>query len=98
VGQPILAAAGFQPASSTPDEFLGLRCANPEGHEAKENSCSATADLSRFESRLKGGCLGFGLSCGRQSCLQAAFQAAFSIHGEFLGLRWMMHRDTKPEK
>jgi len=31
--------------------------------------------------------LGFGLSCGRQSCLQAAFQAAFSIRDEFLGLR-----------
>jgi hypothetical protein len=25
--------------------------------------------------------------CGRQSCLQAAFQAAFSIRVEFLGLR-----------
>jgi hypothetical protein len=27
-----------------------------------------------------------GLSCGRQSCLQAAFQAACSIRDEFLGL------------
>jgi hypothetical protein len=42
----------------------------------------------------------FGLSCGRQSCLQAAFQAAFepepafqaafSIRDEFLGLRSTM--------
>jgi hypothetical protein len=67
VGQPILAAAGFQPASSAADEFLGLRGATLEEHEPKETS--ATADLSRFENRLKGGCLEFGLSCGRHDCL-----------------------------
>jgi len=59
VGQPILAAAGFQPASSGPDERLGLR--------------------SRFEEPPERRPLGVGLSCGRQSCLQAAFQAACSI-------------------
>jgi hypothetical protein len=42
--------------------------------------------------------LAFGHSCGRQSCLQAAFQAAFSIHAEFLRLRRSMPDDTKPEK
>jgi hypothetical protein len=31
--------------------------------------------------------LGFGVSCGRQSCLQSAFQAAVSIRNEFLGIR-----------
>src|SRR5580704_10404517 len=31
-----------------------------------------------------------GLSCGRQSCLQAPFQAAVPICGEFLGLRCTM--------
>ena len=29
--------------------------------------------------------LGFGLSCGRQSCLQAAFQAAFSVLALWVG-------------
>ena len=37
-------------------------------------------------SRLSGGSLGFGHSCGRQSCLQAAFQAAISTDDESLGL------------
>jgi RND family efflux transporter MFP subunit len=45
VGQPILAAAGFQPASSTPDESLRLRSAS----SAMDSQC-------RFESRLNGGC------------------------------------------
>jgi len=31
--------------------------------------------------------LDFGYSCGKQSCLHAAFQAAVSIRDEFLGLR-----------
>jgi hypothetical protein len=34
--------------------------------------------------------LSVGLSFGRQSCLQAAFQAAFSVRDEFLGLRCKM--------
>jgi hypothetical protein len=42
--------------------------------------------------------LKFGLSCGRQSCLQAAFQAAFSICGEFFEFRYSMPRETKPEE
>ena len=36
VGQPILAAAGIQPACPAPDEFLGLHVAIPAGHYAKE--------------------------------------------------------------
>ena len=36
--------------------------------------------------------------CGRQSCLQAAFQAAVSIRDEFLGLRFTMPATHKPEK
>jgi hypothetical protein len=37
------------------------------------------------------------LSCGRQSCLQAAFQAAFSIRDEFLGLS-RFHAEAIPRR
>jgi hypothetical protein len=43
VGQSILAAAGFQPASSTPYESLGLGCGTLEAHQTKETPSSATA-------------------------------------------------------
>jgi len=69
VGQPILAAAGFQPACSTPDEFLGLRCGTLEAHKAKEIPSSETAGRSRFEKpperRLQAGLpapLGFSIT------------------------------------
>jgi hypothetical protein len=38
-----------------------------------------------------------GFSCGRQSCLQEAFQAAVSISDEFLPLRCTILRGTKRE-
>jgi len=37
--------------------------------------------------QVKSACATTRPSCGRQSCLQAAFQAAFPIRDEFLGLR-----------
>jgi len=53
MGQPILAAAGFQPACPVPDELLGPPVAIPAGHEAKETLRSPVLVLA---SRLKGGC------------------------------------------
>jgi hypothetical protein len=56
VGQPILAAACFQPASSMPDEFLERRCGALEVHKAKESLRLGLLVGPSSKSRLKGGC------------------------------------------
>ena len=64
----------------------GMGAAKPEKFVALALSWGSQSWLQPAFSRL----LDFGHACGRQSCLQAAFQAAFSIRDEFLGPRCTM--------
>jgi hypothetical protein len=90
--------AAFQAAFPIPDEFLGHRRFNERRDEAGEIPCcmSSCADKSDVARTLVSAASALmptqnwfcaNSQCGRQSCLQAAFQAAFPIPDEFLGHR-----------